>query len=144
MAVRKKKPSTVKRKSRKVKKVSTKKHLPMHKGGNRVYYQDLKRFAPSVFRRPSVQCLSHFTTSMSVVAKTPREKAFYCRGMVRLGRDGKTLYYARIKMKRNPRRYSYGMRGFHTEFKWNPIFDRTTGKHFDAKKLSPWQRAFLF
>lgn len=144
---KKHKPKTRKRKTSRPssKETHQKTHRPLHRGGKRVYYQDLRKYASHVFRKPGVGCLSHFTTSMSVMAKTPREKAFYCRGIVRLGRNGQTLYYSTMKAKRNPRRYSNPLGPkYHREFKWVIVYDKTTGKPFDAKTLRPWQRAFLF
>ena len=67
------------------------------------------------------------TTYRSRSAKTPRYEARHCTGMVRLGRDGKTLYVSARIRKRLPYSERYRISNV-----WKVVYDRKTEKKYDV------------
>lgn len=103
-------------------------HKKPHPG--RVYIQTL---SPWAFRPPSVACTASTRTSTQAkMAKTPREHPRPCLWKVRVGRDGKSLYYSVMTRRKNPHyKGTYTGHGWHYSFTWKKVYDRTTDKPVD-------------
>jgi hypothetical protein len=71
-----------------------------------------------------------------VIRSTPRESATRCLGRVRLGENGDRLYFAvRVRVK-NPHYKGTGSvtgAGYHYAERWKVVYDKRTGKAFDAR-----------
>lgn len=103
---------------------------------HRIYIQDL---TPTHFRVGAL-CMSANSNQASTrkrMSKLPREDPARCLWRARLGKDGEKLYFAvRLRIK-NPHYRGTGSttgRGFHYSTRWKVVYDKRTGKAFDAKK----------
>ena len=70
---------------------------------------------------------------------TPRGDASKCIGSVRLGQDGKSLYIATPKRKRDAhyKGSPTSGRGTHIVALWKKIYNARTGKPFKVDELAP-------
>jgi len=106
------------------------------KRDTKIYIQNL---TPAHFRIPAV-CLTVDDSSgsrQSRWTKTPREKASRCVGRVRIGKNGKNLYQSVRTRVKNPHYKGTGDvtgSGYHLQARWRLVYDKRTGKAFDAKK----------
>ena len=106
---------------------------PRRKPRRKVYVQDINpdlyKTGPRACRRPSEKEAS----VRYRISKTPPQKAQYCVGYVRLGKDEKTLYQAYRQLQRNPHFKGTGSTtggGAHVRFYWKKVYDKRTEKPF--------------
>lgn len=130
-------PSTGKRKTATAPKKKKKK-------STRLTVQEVSQRYPAAFR-VSARCKADDTSASARVRKTPAGDPQRCLGLVRLGRDGKHLYIATQKWKKNPKiKYSTSPTGagYHLAFSWKKLYNARTKKPFDVKN-APSGMSFL-
>lgn len=104
----------------------------------KIYYQDLKRF--QFHAGPMCKSVDNKRTGRRMIRQTPRESAERCLGRVRLGEDGSKLYIATTILVKNPHYRGTGTvtgAGYHYSTRWRVVYDKTTGKAFDAREHLP-------
>jgi hypothetical protein len=81
------------------------------------------------------------------MSKLPREDPEKCLWRARMGKDGKHLYFAVRMRVKNSHYKGTGIatgNGYHYQIRWKTVYDRRTGKAFDAKNhMSDYLRGKL-
>jgi len=111
----------------------------------KIYIQNLK---PIHFKAgPICKSIDNKRSGKRTIRSTPRESATRCLGRVRVGENGDRLYYAmRVRVK-NPHYKGTGSvtgSGYHYAERWRVVYDKRTGKAFDAREhMTPVLRGLL-